>query len=182
MENSEFFPVNSFGFRKGLCTQDYILKLIEIFSKNNEKGLNTVAIIMDLEKAFDNVTDKLLNIMESFGIEFNFIDWIQEFLTNRKYIVTSDNFSSEFITSDGLPQGSGLSPLLFNIYTTGLHDLPSDATLLQFSDDITLIVSGNRNENLKLKCDRIIEIFNNKLLDLNMKVNLMKCSVEIYKI
>lgn len=57
-----FLPENSFGFRKGKSTHDYILKFIEIVTENKKNDMNTIAVIVDLEKAFDYVcTDKLLS-------------------------------------------------------------------------------------------------------------------------
>lgn len=138
----------------------------------SQKCLNCVDL------AFDCVdTEILLNTLENYGVDDNFVDWIQEFLANRNYIVTAGNESSNFTTSDSLPQGSVLSPLLFNIYTTKLHESTSNTTVLQFVDDITLLVSARRGENLSQKCNCAIDNFVSKLDSLKLSVNPEKCKV-----
>lgn len=178
IETNSILPENSFGFRKGRSTQDYILKLIENIGLNKLQNKNTIAIVMDLEKAFDNVnTRKLLQIMDDLGIEDKYIDWTQEFLSNRQYIVSSDDVSSHLTTSDGVPQGSVLSPLLFNIYTSTIHEDTDDEIILQFADDITILVSGDVRENLNRKCELAINRFINKIKNLDLNINPSKCRV-----
>lgn len=62
---------------------------------------------MDVEKAFDNVdTEVLLDKLDNTGIDTCYVDWIYNFLTNRKYIIKTGDVITETETSDALPQGS----------------------------------------------------------------------------
>lgn len=53
MEVNKLLPNNTFGFRKGRSTHDYILKILEIIEHNKNLNHNTIAV--DIQKAFDNV-------------------------------------------------------------------------------------------------------------------------------
>src|ERR1051325_7193641 len=66
------------------------------------------------------------------------VTWFLSYLTDRAQRVVDREKSTNWITvTRGVPQGSGLSPLLFNIF---VRELPttSNSDTYQFADDITL--------------------------------------------
>lgn len=92
-EENKILPIISFGFRKGNSTQHCILSIINHIINNKNKNMNTVAIIIDLEKVFDHVDNKILLMkMRDSGINYCFVEWIQNFLMNRNYII--ENYDS----------------------------------------------------------------------------------------
>ena len=113
-----------------------------------------VATFLDLEKAFDLMwtTGTVLKLRE-FGITDNILKWIHNFLTDRKIQVrvgveTSDPLNLE----NGCPQGSVLSPILFNVIINTLQESLEKLTisLLQYADDAA-VWRANTNINLALK-------------------------------
>jgi len=65
-----------------------------------------------------------------FGIHGSILNWFKSYLTSRSFRVKCDkDFSSEHISSCGVPQGSVLGPLLFVMYTTPLSTLISSLSL-----------------------------------------------------
>ena len=75
-------------------------------------------IYLDFQKAFDKVPhQKLLLKLKAHGIGNGIIDWIEQWVTDRRQRVVVDgevsNWKSVLL---GVPQGSVLGPLLFLIY------------------------------------------------------------------
>ncbi|XP_065573806.1 uncharacterized protein LOC136035764 [Artemia franciscana] len=70
-----------FGFRKGLSAEPAILKLVDWVNDAFDKGLIPAVLLLDVKNAFDFVDhDKLLQILESFGVRNVALKWIRSYL------------------------------------------------------------------------------------------------------
>ena len=134
------------GFRKGRSVLDHIAALANEARKslNNQESL--LGVFLDIHKAYDSVwKDFLLNKITNLGINGRMFEWIRDFLSNRSFQVrVGQNLSSIFHTDKGIPQGSSLSPTLFNIM---INDVASHSKLhskiFLFADDIAMWIRCN---------------------------------------
>lgn len=162
-------------------TLHQLLRITEHIENSFHLKQHSLAIFLDIEKAFDKVWhDGLIYKLHLVGIPIYLINIIQNFLSNRTFIVKYNNsFSQKFNISAGVPQGSCLSPLLFNIY---LSDIPKFASskLALFADDTALI---NSHTNILLARNKLQIDLNRYSVWANnwrIKINMDKCQAKIF--
>ena len=107
-------------------------------------------VLMDLSKAFDSIPhDLLIANMHAYGFSKNSLVFFYSYLKRRKQNVRINNTHSIFqIFLSGVPLGSILGPILFNIFINDLLLSISNSELLNFADDNTVSAAENTIEGL----------------------------------
>ena len=106
------------GFRSSFSTDSCLIQLSDFIRKQQDMGHYTGMVIIDLQKAFDTVNQKiLLDKLQAMGVGRIAVQWFKSYLSGREQFVSIADKSSDFRTvSCGVPQGSILGPLLSSKY------------------------------------------------------------------
>ena len=164
---TEFFEANNLlcshqgGFRKGHSTLNTISDFTaDIFNAINKKEI-TVAVFIDLKKAFDTVNHSiLLKKLCKMGIKGQILDWILDYLKGRSQkTICNGNLSNSNEVLCGVPQGSILGPLLFLVYINDMEYILNNIKFQLYADDTVLYCSGKDSLELQYKLQNGLDSF-----------------------
>ena len=144
-------------FRKKYSTQHALIAMIEKAKKILDKGGTFGALLTDLSKAFDCMTHDLLIVkLHALNFDMNVLNLIFDYLTGRKQRVKiNSSFSSYLDIFQGVPQGSILRPLLFNLFLCDLFLFVEEVDIMSYADDNTPYVCS---ENVDVTLEKLKEV------------------------
>ena len=110
MTENNLFSTSQHGFISGKSCITQLLEFMEDITESIDNGKDVDIVYLDFSKAFDKVAHtRLIKKLENYGITGTLLNWIQDFLSNRKQrvVIKGESLDWTDVTS-GIPQGSVL--------------------------------------------------------------------------
>ena len=141
-------------FRPGNSCTSQLLNLTHHIEDGYQKGMITGAAFVDLSAAYDTVNHRIpIQKLYNTTHDSQLCKVFQNMLSNRRFYVELNNECSRWRKQkNGLPQGSVLSPFLFNIYTN--DQLIHDATRnFIYADDLCVTAQYSSFTEVELRLE-----------------------------
>lgn len=174
-------------FQYGFKTKNSTTHPLTILTSNIEtarlNGQHTSALFLDINKAFDSVWHGgLLFKMAKIGTPNYLIHITRQFLENRVLKVkVNHSHSDPFNPLQGVPQGSPLSPLLYNLYCYDIYQEKNPCKyVLQYADDTALIAHGDSLDQTIEKIQNLTEVIERWFQNWRLKPNPKKSQFIIF--
>ena len=157
LENTNQLYVSQYGFTSKQSCEHVVSELLSEIIKGHEWKRKTVAIFLNLSKAFDTLLhDVLFKKLYRYGIRGIALEWFKSYLNGRTLRVkcTTDEIGTESYSDRhnvefGTPQRSYLGPLLFLIFANDLHYNLKFKNCILFADDTTICMTHDNDNYLQ---------------------------------
>lgn len=191
-EDNNIFTPCQYGFRKNKSVNIAMYNFLHKVVLNMDTRSPAIALYMDMSKAFDRVSHKiLLNKLYASGVRGNVYKLIESYLSDRKQMVELKRVSlttrtEETVVSEvrnivtGVPQGSILGPPFFLIYINDMSTVTKHHMTL-FADDSTILFTGNDRTDLNLDLNNTLTTIIKWLHENDLKMNLGKTKIMDFK-
>lgn len=172
---------NQHGFMSGRSTSTNLVSFMSAASEVVCNRGQLDVFYFDLSKAFDVVNHNiLLYKLSSYGVCGSVYNLLKSYLSDRQaYVRVNNTTSSLYKASSGVPQGSVLGPLLFNIFVNDVSRVILNSSFLQYADDIKLYKKISTLEDcIALQNDAYS--FGRWCLDNDLRLNHSKTKIMTY--
>ena len=169
---------HTFGFKRKSGLIDAASVFLQDVTKHKKHG--TIAVFLDITKAFDlSNSISILSSLVCAGVKGKLLSWLRDFLTDRKgFLLFQGGLSQVHDFENRTPQGSTLSPTLFNYLVDQLHDiqLPRGVKLLRYADDFVLY-QPNDSHHIHNDLAVSLRAIEEKLQDIGLQIFVNKTKV-----
>lgn len=152
-----------FGFRRARSTVDAIRRVTSIIRAAIEgKGAERkycALVTLDVKNAFNSARwDRIMIKLEELGVPYYLVNIISNYFSDRKLLYNTEEGQETYTVTAGVPQGSILGPLLWNIMYNDVLTLEfsPESTIVGFADDIALVVMARHLKEVELYANEAV--------------------------
>ena len=153
-----------FGFRNNIAAEQAAFKLANDIYSGFKSGENTTAVFLDVKNAFPSVwPDGLVYKLLQTKIPKCYTKIVHDYLQNRSSTVLIDDETkiTKALTR-GLPQGSVLSPILWNLFSQDLFSIAErqNVKMLCYADDSVIYITSKEDPKItETKLNKVLNLF-----------------------
>lgn len=168
------------GFVRGRSTNSNLTEYVSYISNALDEKNEVHVMYADFSKAFDTVDHSILLFkLQSMGLDSSLLKWFHSYLSHRIVFVSFNGERSfQFSPASGVPQGSVLGPLLFNIFINDLSTILQCSFLL-FADDLKIFIKIRSHYDITLLQRDIDKLFEWSVIN-NLELNINKCHTMVF--
>lgn len=172
IEALNIVPNIQFGFREFHSTTQQAFRIARHIKIGFSNKMSTGMVLFDGEKAFDTIWhDGLIHKLMKFNFPIYLVRLIDSFLRNRKFKVKiNQSFSRSKNIPAGVPQGSRVSPKLYNLFLSDFPEL-SDIITAFFADDLAILTQSMSPNNIQTKLQKAINKIHSYFTRWRLKIN-----------
>ena len=174
LHDNKLLSKNQYGFRKNFSSIDSLLFCTEFIRNKTDINNFVTAAFLGLSTAFDSINYDILDIkLGNLGVDENSKNLLRSFVTNRRQsVVLQDCISDKLMLHRGVPQGTVLGPLLFNLYINDMAiRVDNETELKQYADDTVFLTFDTSIDKSKIKLEqnanKLIRFFHEHHLTVN---------------
>ena len=190
LKSSDLLELLQSAYKVGHSTETVLLKLHNDILMNVDSGHPVLLVLLDLSSAFDTIDHTILldRLKDYYGINGDALKLFKSYLDDRwQSVYIDDHQSQPRRLSCGVPQGSGLGPLLFTLYVQPVCDLlrSKGINFHLYADDVQLYIncSSYKHEDILqavLELEEAIELIGKWMRQNKLRLNDEKTEVMLF--